>query len=42
MQMATMIQQTVSEVEGVTVRFLQALLVASREDVPQFQKRVMI
>ena len=40
--MATVIQPTISEVEGVTVRFPQALLVASREDAPQFQKRVMI
>jgi hypothetical protein len=40
--MDTVIQPTVSEVEGVTVRFPQALLVASREDAPQFQQRVMI
>ena len=40
--MATVIQPTVSEVESVTVRFPQALLVASREDAPQFQQRVMI
>lgn len=40
--MATVNQPTISEVEGVTVRFPQALLVASREDAPQFQRRVMI
>ena len=40
--MNTVIQPTVSEVESVTVHFPQALLVASREDAPQFQQRVMM
>lgn len=40
--MGTVIQPTASDVEGVTVRFPQALLVASREDSQQFQQRVMI
>jgi predicted nucleic acid-binding protein len=40
--MDTVIQPPASEVEGVTVRFPQALLVASREDAQQFQQRVMI
>ena len=40
--MSTVIQPPISSVEGVTVRFPQALLVASREDSQQFQQRVMI
>jgi predicted HTH domain antitoxin len=38
-----MTQATVRQAsEGVTIRFPQALLVASREDLQQFQQRVMV
>lgn len=40
MTASRMTQQTMED--GVTVRFPQALLVASREDLPQFQQRVLI
>jgi predicted HTH domain antitoxin len=40
--MGVMIQPTTRKAEDVTVRFPQALLVASREDSQQFQQRVMI
>jgi predicted HTH domain antitoxin len=39
--MSTVIQPPISSVEGVTVRFPQALLVASREDSQQFQQRMI-
>ena len=38
----SMTQPSTGDSNGVTVRFPQALLVASREDPVQFQQRVMI
>ena len=38
----SMTQPSTGDSDGVTVRFPQALLVASREDPVQFQQRVMI
>lgn len=42
MGVRSMTHPTTGDSEGVTVRFPQALLVASREDPAQFQQRVMI
>lgn len=42
MALRSMTHPPTADFEGVTVRFPQALLVASREDPLQFQQRVMI